>query len=139
MEKNSVSLKEVLTLGARRFVRAFDVDDAANTRRDPDDVRKSQTPSCQHQRSAGISGLFAIRDDAVFELSAVTPTHDGAQNRGSLTLSRKTWQQNYFWGHGSKPSSALAKRAGLHESPLPIRRPSRLRERHFGRSNASRF
>jgi hypothetical protein len=54
MEKNSVSLKEVLTPAARRVVRAFSADDASNRHRDRDNAGKTQTPLCQHQRSAEI-------------------------------------------------------------------------------------
>jgi len=47
MKKNSVWLKEVLTLVARAPSRASVADSIANTTRDIDDVRKTRAPKCQ--------------------------------------------------------------------------------------------
>jgi len=96
MKKNSVSLKEVLTPAARALPRAFDVGVVANTKRDVVDVREIHTPCCQQQRNADFSGLSYTRSDCAIEMRGALPSRAAAKIRVSRTLSRKTWQQNYF-------------------------------------------
>ena len=122
MKKNSVPLKEVLTLPACALPRAFDIGVVARAMRDAVDVQESHTPRCQQQRNADFSGLSCTHDAYAIETRSVLPSRAAAKIRESRTLSRKTWQQNYFRENRRGRSSGLANAAGLDESTKAIRR-----------------